>query len=263
MSAPVVCEPLTALVPDHAPLAEHAVTLLADQVSVAALPALMVLGVALKVTTGASPATVTVADCEAVPPGPVQVSAYSVVLVSIPVDHVPLVATPPLQPPEAVHAVTFPALQLKTDVPPLATVVGDAVNVTEGAAFTTTSADCEPEPPGPLQVNVKLVVAVSGSVAALPLVGRAPLHPPEAAQLCAFCALHCKVVAVPKTTLLLVGTNVTAGIAAPLPTESVGVVTMDAGAPQAASADNAAHTSAQRNICDAWQARHTWEWLPH
>ena len=196
MSAPVVCEPLTALAPDHPPLAEHAVTLLADQVSVAALPALMVLGAALKVTTGANPATVTVADCEAEPPGPVQVSAYSVVLVSFPVDHVPLVATPPLQPPEAVHAVTFPALQLKADVPPLATVVGDAVNVTEGAAFTTTPADCEP---------------------------------------------------------------VTAGIAVLLPTESVGVLWTDADAPQAASADNAAYTSTQRNICDARQARHAWE----
>jgi hypothetical protein len=229
---------------------------LVDQVSVAALPALTVLGVALKVTTGADPATVTVADCEALPPGPVQVSAYSVVLVSIPVDHVPLVATPPLQPPEAVHAVTFPALQVKTDVPPLATVVGDAVNVTEGAGFTTTSADCEPEPPGPEQVNVKLVVAVSGSVAALPLVARVPLHPPEAAQLCAFCALHCKVVAVPMTTLLLAGTSVTAGSAALLPTEPVGVVWADDDAPQAASADNAALTSAQRSMCNAWQARH-------
>jgi hypothetical protein len=44
-----------------------------------------------------------------------------------------------------------------------------------------------------------------------------------------------------------------------LPTESAGVVWLDPDASQAASADNAAHTSAQRNMCDAWQARHAWE----
>jgi hypothetical protein len=58
------------------------------------------------------------------------------------VDHVPLVATAPCQPPEAVHAVASCEFQLKVDVPPLAIVVGDADSVTMGAGeIATTSAD--------------------------------------------------------------------------------------------------------------------------
>ncbi len=69
------CEPLAALLPDQAPEAEQAVALLLDQVSVEALPELMVLGLALSVTKGSKDGTVTVADCVAEPPGPVHVSS--------------------------------------------------------------------------------------------------------------------------------------------------------------------------------------------
>ena len=83
-----------------------------------------------------------------------QVSSNSLVLASAPVDHVPLVATAPLQPPDAVQAVAFAEVHVNVDIPPLATVVGDAASVTVGAGeITTTSVDCEAEPPGPLQVN--------------------------------------------------------------------------------------------------------------
>jgi hypothetical protein len=101
-----------------------------------------VLGTALSVTTGGNAETVTVADCVAEPPVPVHVSWYSVVLESAPVDQVPLVATAPCQPPEAVQALASAEFQLKVDVPPLAIVVGDADSVTVGASeVTTTSAD--------------------------------------------------------------------------------------------------------------------------
>jgi hypothetical protein len=72
-----------------------------------------------------------------------------------PVDHVPLAVTAPFQPPEAIHVVALPEFQLRAEVAPLTTVVGDADSVTVGAAeVTTTSADCEAEPAGPVQVNV-------------------------------------------------------------------------------------------------------------
>jgi hypothetical protein len=59
--------------PDHAPEAAHEVALLEDQVSVDALPLLMVLGLALKLTVALGLVlTVTVADCAALPPLPVQ-----------------------------------------------------------------------------------------------------------------------------------------------------------------------------------------------
>jgi hypothetical protein len=72
--APVDCVPVTALGPDQAPEATHAVALVADQVSVALLPLFIALGPTLSMTVGAPALTETVADCTALPPGPVHVS---------------------------------------------------------------------------------------------------------------------------------------------------------------------------------------------
>jgi hypothetical protein len=71
------------------------------------------------------------------------------------VDQVPLVPTTPCQPPEAVQAVAFVELQRRLDVPPAATVVGEADMMIVGTGeVTTTSADCEADPPRPEQVSV-------------------------------------------------------------------------------------------------------------
>jgi hypothetical protein len=74
VSAPVGDEPLTALLPDHAPEAVQEVAFVDDQVSVEPSPLATVLGLALKLTVGAGGVTDTVADCAALPPAPVQVS---------------------------------------------------------------------------------------------------------------------------------------------------------------------------------------------
>jgi hypothetical protein len=74
VSAPVVCEPLTGMLPDHAPEAAHEIALVADQVNVELPPLATVLGLTAKVTVGAGEVTETVADCAALPPVPVQVS---------------------------------------------------------------------------------------------------------------------------------------------------------------------------------------------
>ena len=66
------CDPVTALAPLQASVAEQEVALVEDQVRVAALPLTTVLGLAEKVTVGACCVTDTVADCAEVPPGPVQ-----------------------------------------------------------------------------------------------------------------------------------------------------------------------------------------------
>ena len=73
MSAPVDCEPLRALAPDQAPEALQAVALVDDHVSVALAPLAIALGPTLKLTVGSGALTETVADCDALPPGPVQV----------------------------------------------------------------------------------------------------------------------------------------------------------------------------------------------
>jgi hypothetical protein len=135
----VVCEPLKALPPDHAPEAEQALALLADQVKLDACPEFTVLGLAVRDTTGAGLATVTVAVCVAEPLGPVHVSAYSVVFESGPVDQVPLVAWAPFHPPDAVHAAAWIAFHVSVEPPPVATVVGDAVRVIEGAGIASTT----------------------------------------------------------------------------------------------------------------------------
>jgi hypothetical protein len=74
VSDPLDCEPLTALVPDHAPEAVQAVAFVADQVNVEVPPLATVLGLAVKLTVGAAAVTDTVTDCVALPPAPVQAS---------------------------------------------------------------------------------------------------------------------------------------------------------------------------------------------
>jgi hypothetical protein len=69
----VDCEPLTGLLPDHAPEAVQAVAFVADQVRVELLPLITELGLALRLIVGAGDFTDTVADCAALPPAPAQV----------------------------------------------------------------------------------------------------------------------------------------------------------------------------------------------
>jgi len=150
----VTCDPLGASLPVHPPDAAHAVALTLLQVSVVELPEVTELGLALREVIGATDATVTVVAWLAVPPVPVQASTNSVVAASAPVLSVPLVASTPLQPPDAVHVVASTELQVSVAVPPGATVVGSAVRVTVGTGVaTTTSADCDDDPPGPVQVS--------------------------------------------------------------------------------------------------------------
>jgi hypothetical protein len=75
VSAPVDCDPLVALGPDHAPEAVHEVALLADQFKVEPVPIFTVLGLVLRLTRGADAAATTVTDCAVLPPEPLQVNA--------------------------------------------------------------------------------------------------------------------------------------------------------------------------------------------
>ena len=72
MTGPVDCEPLTLLLPDHAPEALHEVALVDDHVNVALPPLVIELGLAARATVGVGGVTETVADCDALPPVPVQ-----------------------------------------------------------------------------------------------------------------------------------------------------------------------------------------------
>ncbi len=67
------------------------------------------------------------------PPGPRHDTVYCVVAERAAVDTEPLVATAPLQPPEAQQSLAFADCQLKVELAPSAMVEGVAVSVTVGA----------------------------------------------------------------------------------------------------------------------------------
>jgi hypothetical protein len=155
VSAPLDWEPLLAKLPDQPPEALQEVALVDDQFKVELPPLVTLAGLALSETVGVGAETDTVTDCAAEPPAPVQVKVNLVALVSAAVVIEPLVASEPLQPPDAAQVVALVEDQLNVAVPPLATVLGLALSVTVGAGVVTvTVADCTALPPLPVQVRV-------------------------------------------------------------------------------------------------------------
>ena len=154
--APVDCEPLIALLPDQAPEAVQEVALVDVQVKVELPPLATVPGLALMPTVGTCCGlTVTVVDCAALPPAPVQVSPYVALALSAPVDCEPLTGMLPDHAPDAEHDVALVADQVRVELLPLITELGLALRLTVGAGdFTDTVADCEALPPAPVQVKV-------------------------------------------------------------------------------------------------------------
>jgi hypothetical protein len=137
-------------VPLQPPEAVQAVAFDELHVSTDEPPLVTMVGVAVIVALGAT-FTVTLAAV-LVPPAPVQVSEYSVPLVSAPVLCVPLGALVPFQPPAAVQAVAFDEVHASLALPPLATDSGLAESVATGSTSTVTLAVALP--PAPAQVSV-------------------------------------------------------------------------------------------------------------
>jgi hypothetical protein len=77
-------------------------------------------------------------------------------------------------------------------VEPATTGVGDADNETEGGCggSTLTTTVAVAEPPRPVQVNEKVVDAISRAVDSEPDVARLPLQPPDALHELASVLLH-------------------------------------------------------------------------
>ena len=121
----------------------------------------------------------------------------------------------PDQPPEAVQDVALVEDQDKVELPPLATLPGVAVSVTPGTgAATVTVVDWAARPPGPLQVSVYRLVAVSAPVLCEPLVGSLPFQPPEAVQEVVLVEDQVSVAAAPLATVLGLAAKVTVGAGA-------------------------------------------------
>jgi hypothetical protein len=65
---------------------------------------------------------------------------YVVVAVSTPVDAVPLVGSPPVQPPDAVQLAAFVELHVSVDESPVVIVCGFALSETVGSGMIVTDA---------------------------------------------------------------------------------------------------------------------------
>jgi len=149
------------------------------------------------------------------PPVPVQPRVKVVAVVSALVLWLPAVALVPLQPPEAVQDVAFVDVQVNVLLPPLATVVGDADNVTVGAGVelvTVMEALAWAVPPEPVQLSVNVASAFNAPVLWLPAVALVPLHPPDAVHEVAFVELHVKVLLPPLATVVGDAFSVTIGV---------------------------------------------------
>jgi hypothetical protein len=130
-----------------------------------------------------------------------------------PVSCVPLVATCPLHPPEAVQEVEFSELHVRTDMPPGATTVGLAVSVATGTAVISTVAVAPwLLPPSPAQVSENVVSELSAAVAWEPEVASVPLQPPDAVQLLESVELQVNVEVVPAAINVGIAARVAVGI---------------------------------------------------
>lgn len=151
--APVPNVPLVGCAPLQAPEAVQDAALVEVHVSVELPPAASDCGSAIRLMVGTGTTATVTAATGLAPPAPVQVSAYAVLIVSVPVTWVPLVGWAPAHPPEAVQDVAFMEFHVSVALPPTATACGAAVRstVAAGTMATVTLAGVL-VPPGPLQV---------------------------------------------------------------------------------------------------------------
>jgi hypothetical protein len=189
----------------------HAVALVETHDSVEALPLVTADGEADKFAVGTM-FTVVLATA-LVPPGPVHVREKIADVDSVPVLCVPLAAFVPFQPPVAEHDVALVELQVRVAVPPLAILVGFAVNMTVGmlAATVTIAVVGTLVPPGPAQVREYVVVPANAAVVREPLAARGPLQPPVAAHDVALVELQVSIDVPPLAIVGGVAVNMTVG----------------------------------------------------
>jgi hypothetical protein len=116
----------------------------------------------------------------------------------------------PLQPPEAVQDRAFVELQVNMEVPPAATAFGLAVSVAVGTTLTVILA-APLVPPGPVQISEKVVLVATAPVLCVPLAGKVPVQPPEAAQDVAFVELQVNAEALPAAMAIGLAASVAVG----------------------------------------------------
>lgn len=134
--------------------------------------------------------TCTVAELVCDPPAPLHASAKVLLADNGPTCCDPDVALPPLQAPEAVQAVAPVDVQVTVAEPPAVTLAGLAAIDTVGRGATVIAVLALSEPPEPVQVNAKDVLAEKGPTLCEPLVALLPDQPPLAEQDVALVEVH-------------------------------------------------------------------------
>jgi hypothetical protein len=136
------------LLPIQVPDAIHVLASVLLQLSMAAPPGDIAVGLALRATVGAAcGSTVTVVLACALPPAPLQLNTKFDEAFSVPVLTEPLVGSLPLHAPEAVQLVALLLLQLSMALLPPVIAVGVADNETTGCALTWPPPLSPPPPP--------------------------------------------------------------------------------------------------------------------
>jgi hypothetical protein len=228
-SAPVDALPFAALAPLQPPEAVQPVAFVEFQLRVDVPPLGTLLGLAESETDGGAGGTMTPTETVWLtsPPAPAHVNVKSVGALSAPVSWLPFTVLLPVQPPEAVQLVALLVLQVSVAGLPTTTLAGLAASVRVGAGdvLTTTVTVWLVVPPAPLQLSVKLDVAVSAPVAAVPASGLSPLQLPEALQLVALVELQASAEDWPLATAVGLAFSAIVGAAATLTlTETVRLV---------------------------------------
>ena len=118
------------------------------------------------------------------PPGPAQTSEYAVAAVNGPVLWLPLAASVPLQPPDAVHESALVDVHVKVEAPPEATAVGVAV---KSNGWQMVHRDRAQSPsywcrPVPCTSKKKSRLPSTHPCFCVPLLASVPLQSPEAAH---------------------------------------------------------------------------------
>jgi len=139
----------------------------------------------------------TVSASDADPPWPVHWSVNVAAAVSVAIASLPEVAFAPLHPPLAVQAVASVLDHCSVTPDPCGMLDALADKETVGAAggggvevlIVTRAISCA-DPPGPVQVSVKSLVALRAPLCWLPDVALLPLHAPDAEHEVAFCDVH-------------------------------------------------------------------------
>lgn len=108
--------------------------------------------------------------------------------------------------------------QFSVVLPPLATLVDEAVSDNVGAGTIVTLTDCDADPPGPVHVSEKVLLAFNGVETSVPCIALSPPQAPLAVQAAALVDIQLSVVVAPEPSEFGAALRLTVGAGTFTPT---------------------------------------------